>query len=579
MTEETGERLMNRRGVLRSGAVVGGGLVAAAMSGGGVSARTDGDNEEVDGYISHSSYRKLTGSDDVACVPNVEGWGDTFYVARVAEDSDGEAGVAVEVPGPSATAGETERCGAYTVTASEDVDLSGGPSGHGPWGQPCGSWLFVGSDTTLATGGVYRVTGSESTESLGADYEDVTAVDSDGAALGSPMDLVRVSLERLSPGEQWMQVEKLVRGGLDAGFGVSAAIDGDTAVIGADGEAAAYVLTLTDYGWVTEAKLGDETEITGNDVAVSGETILVDAPGTTEQNDAVSVFTRSDGRWERQATLAPDDLAPDDGFASAFDIDGDTIAVGAPEDDGTGGDSEGTVHVFTRSDGTWTRETTLEETRTDVNDEAEGLGYDVAVDGDTIVAGAPYTIYYDFGYASVGGALVFSRSGGGWTQQAFLRSEDVIDEDRQGQSVAIDGDTAVVASHDAHKEDVAGADAGAAWVYTRDGADWTQQAKLTPDDWDTRDWFGYSVSLDGDRLIVGADIFDGVGNDARGAAYIFTRDGQEWDQLVKLTADDGDPYDKFGYDVALDGDTAFVCAVDERGGSAARTGATYLFQR
>ena len=581
MSEQTGERLVNRRSVLRSGAVVGGGLLATTVAGGRVAADDSSDRQtDTSGYISRSSYRKLTGSDDVDCVPNVDGWGGSFYVERVAEDGEGETGVSVEVPDPSASDGTKERCEAYTVTANEHVELTGGPSGHGPWEQPCGSWVFVGGDDGLETDAVYRVSKVSSTEPVADVHENITATDSDGDDIGSPMDLVYVSIERLSPGEQWSQVGKLTRGGLDAGFGAATAIDGDTAVVGADGESAAYVFTLTDHGWVTAAKLGEDADIIGSKVAIDGGTILVDAPNdAVRQNDSVCVFTRSDGHWEKQATLAPNGLAPDDGFASAFDVDGDTIAVGAPEAAGTSEESTGIVYVFTRSDGAWSQRTTLEDRRTDVEDTAEGLGAAVAVDGDTVLAGAPYTIYYDFGYSSAGGGFVFTRSDGTWSQQAFLRSENVIDEDQQGQSVAIENDTAVVASHDAHKDTAAGIDAGAAWVYSRDGSDWSQRAKLTPDDWAQRSWFGYSVSLDGDRLLVGGDVFDGVGNDATGAAYIFVREGTEWHQLVTLTADDGDPYDRFGYDVALDGDAAFVCAVDDRGGSAANSGSTYIFQR
>jgi len=579
MSDEMGANQVNRRDVLRSGAVVGGGLLASVVAGGSVAQGSD-DQTGVHGYISHSSYRKVTGADDVDCVPNVEGWGDTFYIPRVAEDGDGETGVSVEVPAPSERGGTTEQYEAFTATADEHVELAGGPSGHGPWKEPCGSWVFVTDDGALETETVYRVSTASSSGPGEHDYEGVTATDSGGDEIGSPMDLVEVSLEEVPPAERWSQVETLTRGGLDAGFGAATALDGDTAVVGADGEAAAYVFILTEAGWVKQAKLGDDVDIIGNDVAISGETVLVDAPNdAVEQNDSVCVFTRSDGRWEKQATLAPDELSVDDGFATAFDIDGDTAVVGAPEADGTSEDSDGTVYVFTRSDGTWSQQTTLEDDRTDVDDAAGGLGDDVAIAGDTVVAAAPYTIDYDRGYSDVGGAFVFTRSDGTWSQQAFLRSDDSIDEDRQGLSVAIEDDSAVVASHEAHRDDATGDDAGAVWVYTRDGTEWSQQAKLTPDDWATGNWFGYSISLDSDRLLVGSDIFDGLVNDAQGAAYIFTRSGTDWSQLTKFTAGDGEPQEKFGSDVALSGDAAFICAENGRGGSAARSGLAYLFQR
>ena len=325
--------VVNRRDVLRSGAVVGGGILASVIPGGSAAASDHGQAGAV-GYLSRSSYRKLVGTDDVDCVPNVDGWGDTFYVERAAEDSGGETGVSVAVP--DAGGGSNARYQAYTITADETVELAGGPSGHGPWQQPCGSWLFVDSDHSLETGSVYRVTEAQGPGLPESCQEGIRATDSDGEPIGAPMEIMRVTYEPVPPAEQWRQVEMLANGGEDAGFGTAIAIDGTTAVVGASGEGAAYVYTLTDDGWTQQAKLGETVEITGREIAISDETILVDAPGAgVGDNDSVRVFTRSDGRWQQQATLDPEDPDSAAAFASSLDIDGDTAVVGAPDADGT----------------------------------------------------------------------------------------------------------------------------------------------------------------------------------------------------------------------------------------------------
>ena len=106
-------------------------------------------------------------------------------------------------------------------------------------------------------------------------------------------------------------------------------------------------------------------------------------------------------------------------------------------------------------------------------------------------------------------------------------------------------------------------------MYTRDTAGdlastWTQVAKLTADDGAAGDEFGYSVSIDGDTMVVGAHYDDDKGDNS-GSAYVFTRDtagdlASGWTQVAKLTADDGAADDSFGYSVSIDGDTVVIGA-------------------
>ena len=198
------------------------------------------------------------------------------------------------------------------------------------------------------------------------------------------------------------------------------------------------------------------------------------------------------------------------------------------------------------------------------------FGYSVAVSGDTAVIGARYE---DTGGSDAGAAYVFTRSGGSWTQQAKLMASDAQSSDRFGGSVAVSGDTAVIG---ARLENTGGSGAGAAYVFTRTGGSWTQQAKLMASDAQESDQFGYSVSVSGDTAVIGARSEDTGGSDA-GAAYVFTRTGGAWVEQAKLMASDAQAGDYFGYSVSVSGDTAVIGAyAEDTGGSTA--GAAYIFE-
>ncbi|MGE0127288.1 MAG: putative Ig domain-containing protein [Blastocatellales bacterium] len=206
---------------------------------------------------------------------------------------------------------------------------------------------------------------------------------------------------------------------------------------------------------------------------------------------------------------------------------------------------------------------------------SEDFGASVALDGDTLVVGA----WQDHNGANTGqgSAYVFTRSGSTWAPQQKLIAVDGATHDWFGISVAISGDTLVVG---AYGDDVgANTEQGSAYVFTRNGGVWTQQQKLTANDGWPNDWFGVSVALDGDTLVGGA-FADSIGaNGAQGSAYVFTRSGGAWTQQQKLTANDGGYGDYFGYVVALDGDILVAGAFGDDIGANADQGSAYVFTR
>ena len=419
------------------------------------------------------------------------------------------------------------------------------------------------------------------------------------------------------------------------GFGVPVAISGDTMVVGAPGEdsnatgvngnqgdnsaldsGAAYVYVRSGSSWVQQAYLkgsnAEAGDIFGAAVAISGDTIAVaaqtEASAATGVNGnqgdnsapfsgAAYVFTRSGSTWTQQAYLKASNTESLDRFGWSVAISGDTIVVGAIEEDsnatginGNQGDNSaatsGAAYVFTRSGSTWTQQAYVKASNTDAVD---GFGFAVAISGDTMVVGAPGEASNATGVngdqgnnsaAGSGAVYVFSRSGSTWTQQAYLKASNTDGGDNFGVAVAISGDTIVVGAHmeasnatgvNGSQGDNSAAISGAAYVFTRSGSTWTQQAYLKASNTDAGDNFGVPVAISGDTIVVGAveeaSNATGVNGDqgnnsaaGSGAAYVFSRSGSTWTQQAYLKASNTDGGDNFGIAVAISGDTIVVGA-------------------
>jgi hypothetical protein len=160
-----------------------------------------------------------------------------------------------------------------------------------------------------------------------------------------------------------------------------------------------------------------------------------------------------------------------------------------------------------------------------------------------------------------------------WTEVAKLLAADGMATDQFGVSVALDGDTAIIG---AFTDDDNNTGPGSAYVFTRTGSVWTEQAKLLPSDGSPIDNFGLSVALEGDTAVIGARLDDDNGFNS-GSAYVFTRAGGVWTERTKLLPADGTGFEDFGISVALDGDRAIGGAFfdDDNGES---SGSAYVFR-
>jgi len=324
--------------------------------------------------------------------------------------------------------------------------------------------------------------------------------------------------------------------------------------------------------WTETQKLlasdGATNDLFGGWLVLSGDTALITSAQDNDNghwSGSAYVFTRTGTTWTQQAKLLPSDGAAEDQFGYCASIDGDTALIGALLDDDNGVDS-GSAYIFTRTGTAWTQQAKLL-----ASDGAAGdhFGFFVALNGNTAIIGANWD--NDNGNKS-GSAFVFTRTGTTWTQQAKLLASDGQAGDRFGGSIAVSGDIALIG---AYYDDDNGVDSGSAYIFTRTGTTWTQQQKILSSDGAAGDTFGGIVSISGDSALIGA----GGDDSYTGAAYVFTRTGTTWTQQAKLLASDGAANDLFGiWSLSLDGDTALIGAYydDDNG---ANSGSTYVFTR
>jgi hypothetical protein len=241
--------------------------------------------------------------------------------------------------------------------------------------------------------------------------------------------------------------------------------------------------------------------------------------------------------------------------------------IGANEDDDAGSRS-GSAYVFVRADvhgqALWTQQAQLT-----ASDAAAGdsFGLSVAISVDTVVVGA-YASSPAGSYS--GSAYVFVAQGASWVQQAKLLAPDAVASASFGISAAISGDTALIGAY--HDGQAGLEQGGSAYVFVRTGTAWTKQTKLTASDAAAGDSFGMTVAISSNRAVIGSWADDDAGTSS-GSAYVFARSGTVWAQQAKITSTDAASNDRFGWKVALSGDTTIIGAQGDNG----RSGSAYIY--
>ncbi|MCK4872198.1 MAG: hypothetical protein KAS72_05700 [Phycisphaerales bacterium] len=379
----------------------------------------------------------------------------------------------------------------------------------------------------------------------------------------------------------WMQRGKL--GASDGApgdqFGYSVAMSDTVAVIGAcldddNGETSgsAYVFELIGGVWTQVAKLIPDDGAAGDrfgwSVAIAGEAIVVGAPNADDNgvnSGSAYVFENVGGVWVQAAKLVPDDGEASDVFGISVAVSGDTLVIGATEDNDLGA-SSGSVYIYEKAGTAWGLSAKLLAQDGSAGDR---FGWSIAISDNCMLVGARHD---DDNGSDSGSAYILTRVGGDWIQTAKLIADDGSGGDEFGYAVSLAGDAAIVG---ARHDDDGGGNAGAVYVFEQGRGVWTQTVKLRADDASSGDEFGCSVASVDETVVAGAWHDDGNGEDS-GSAYVFRAVDGAWVQVGKIAASDGAMGDEFGYSVAISGETVLVGAIrhDDHG---ADSGSAYVF--
>jgi len=308
----------------------------------------------------------------------------------------------------------------------------------------------------------------------------------------------------------------------------------------------------------------------GFSLATSGNMLLVGARGSNiagpDFSGAVYAFERDDtGAWRHLGVLSASEAKTGDRFGHALAMTDGYAVVGALFGK-SGATSTGSVDIFERqADGQWLQSTRL----TPPEVQAFALfGAAVAIDGERLVVGA-----FLAGSGQEGEAYVYRKQGAGWDLEARLTPRDRKPNANFGISVAISGDTIVVG---ADGDDERGNAAGAAYVFSRLGGEWREQAKLLASDGDEGDFFGNPADIQRDVIVIGAHLNESSAGDASGSVYVFRRTESTWSEEARLVPGDVAAGDGFGVSVSVADDVIAAGAYQDNGGGR-HAGSVYVF--
>lgn len=363
----------------------------------------------------------------------------------------------------------------------------------------------------------------------------------------------------------------------DDSFGWSVAISGNTAIVGAhwddDFTGAVYIFEKPITGWANAtqtAKLtaqnGEAGDNFGYSVAISGDTVVIGASGDNVDQGAAYIFEKPASGWANATQTAK--LTASDGRGGGFGIgdtfgystaiNGDTVVVGA-----LGAEA---AYVIEKPINGWSDTTEVAKLTARGGLQIDFFGTSVALNNDTVIVGDHWV---DGGR---GAAYLFEKPAIGWvnsTETVKLTASDRMAFDHFGRSVALNGEIVVIGARGDNSV------TGMVYLFEKPASGWAnaiQIAKLTAEDTETRDDFGWSVAISGDKFLVGAR-----NADSTGAAYIFEKPpAGNWadaTQVAKLTATDRETQDIFGAAVALSEYTAIVGAWGDNDD----IGAAYIF--
>ncbi len=326
-------------------------------------------------------------------------------------------------------------------------------------------------------------------------------------------------------------------------------------------------------------KLGWSVAIASDNSVASGA--MTASPNNILKQGMAYVFIENTSTEAAKLTVRQD--LSDDQLGSAVAVSGDTVVVGAPGHNTKGSPYQGAAYVFSKQSKQWTDMTPAAILYARDGIVGDGFGKSLDISNDTVVVGAPN---HDFGgdlLRNQGAAYIFSKPIEGWSgmlpHTAKLSSLTGAAGETFGFSVAIDGQTVIVGAPSE-------GDRGAVHLFDNPtGQPWSDKtkasAKLVASDIATDDRFGQSISISNDTVVVGAPGHDSGGNTAKGAAYVFVEPSNGWDSIwsdlpetARLSVSEGGSYYDLGISVGISDDTIVTGARTSGSFSAA-----FVFQK
>ncbi len=363
-------------------------------------------------------------------------------------------------------------------------------------------------------------------------------------------------------------------------FGISVALEDGLALIGANGSSqngafsgAAYLFERGESAWNQVAKLtaddANPNDQFGNSVSLSGNIAVIGAfldGDNGAESGSVYIFERTGSVWTKSSKLTASDGSSSDQFGRSVSASQGRLLIGAP----FAGDfdaPQGVAYIFERNGSNWVQTARLFADDGSGNDR---FGISVSLSGGRALIGASRD---DDNGTDSGSAYIFELSGSDWIQTTKLIASDAAQSDFFGTSVNLLNDRALVG---AFNGDGTSSNSGLAYIFELKNSDWIETAKLMANDGAQGDGFGFSLSQSSDWALVGA-LLDDQNGDSSGSSYLFERIGTLWTQTAKLTADDGSANDEFGNSVSLSGNRALIGSLlDDDNGT--NSGSAYVFK-
>lgn len=289
----------------------------------------------------------------------------------------------------------------------------------------------------------------------------------------------------------------------------------------------------------------DGSDAFGNSVSISGNYAIVGAPGGYPFGTAY-LYKKEFGNWIEEEIFQPSDSTNTFGFGSSVYINGDYMIIGANHDYNN---SSGSAYIYHKDGENWTEIDIIEASGSPICDQY-GCSVAISVDGSHAIVGAFNDEENGEGF---GAAYIYNRSGSVWNLQTKIMAFDGAIYDLFGYSVSITDNYIFIS---ALNDDDNGEQAGSVYVYQNTGSNWEYHSKLIASHYTLHDRFGWSISANGDYIVIGAP------GEEIGEAYIFRLDNSNWIEDTILTASDGFYYDHFGRSVSISNDFIVVGACD-----------------